>query len=236
MIVCHGDLPRNFLRMKAKSTANNLHPHTGKIPLQEREQRHGHRGCVVWLTGLSAAGKSTIATELERELFRRGCQPFILDGDSVRQGLCSDLDFSEHDRHENIRRVGEVTRLFADAGFICISAFISPHRADRDLVRHLMRPGTFIEVYVNAPLAVCEQRDPKGLYAKARQHKIKNFTGISSPYEPPLKPEIELPTDRLTVMQAVEKILKLLEKKCRIESKSGKPAGKLPGAIRWSDW
>jgi len=224
------------IRKAKPPTASNLHPHTGKIPLREREQRHGHRGCVVWLTGLSASGKSTIATELERELFRRGCQPFILDGDSVRQGLCRDLDFSERDRHENIRRVGEVARLFSDAGFICISAFISPHRAERDLVRNLMPPGMFIEVFVNAPLAVCEQRDPKGLYAKARKLKIKNFTGISSPYEPPLKPEIELPTDRLTVMQAVEKILKLLEKKCRIQSKSGKASGKLPGAIRWSDW
>ncbi len=222
--------------MKSKPTASNLHPHTGKIPLQDRELRHGHRGCVIWLTGLSASGKSTIATELERELFRRGCQPFILDGDSVRKGLCSDLDFSERDRHENIRRVGEVARLFADAGFICISAFISPHRADRDLVRDLMPPGTFFEVFVNAPLSVCEQRDPKGLYAKARLNQIKNFTGISSPYEPPLKPEIELHTDRLTVMQAVEKILKLLEKKCRIQAKPGKSPEKLPATIRWSDW
>lgn len=229
-------LPKKSPRLKRKPTARNLHPHTGKIPLSEREQRHGHRGCVVWLTGLSASGKSTIATELERELFRRGCQPFILDGDSVRQGLCSDLDFSERDRHENIRRVGEVTRLFADAGFICISAFISPHRADRELVRHLMPPGTFIEVFVNAPLAVCEQRDPKGLYAKARKLKIKNFTGITSPYEPPLKPEIELPTDKLTVMQAVEKILRLLEKKCRIKAPSASRTGKVAGAIRWSDW
>jgi len=126
--------------------------------------------------------------------------------------------------------------MFADAGFICISAFISPHRADRDLVRNLMPPGTFIEVFVNAPLAVCEQRDPKGLYAKARKLKIKNFTGITSPYEPPLTPEIELPTDKLTVMQAVEKILRLLEKKCRIKTKSASRPGKVAGAIRWSDW
>jgi adenylyl-sulfate kinase len=219
------DSRKNLERMKSKPTASNLHPHTGKIPLQERERRHGHRGCVVWLTGLSASGKSTIATELERELFRRGCQPFILDGDSVRQGLCRDLDFSERDRHENIRRVGEVARLFADAGFICISAFISPHRADRDLVRDLMPHGVFFEVFVNAPLSVCERRDPKGLYAKAREHKIKNFTGISSPYQPPLKPEIELRTDKLTVTQSVEKILRRLEKKLGIVSKSGSRAG-----------
>jgi adenylyl-sulfate kinase len=204
--------------------------------LRARELRHGHRGCVVWLTGLSASGKSTIACELERELFQRGCQPFILDGDSVRKGLCSDLDFSETARHENIRRVGEVARLFADAGFICISAFISPHRADRDLVRNLMPPGTFIEVFVNAPLAVCERRDPKGLYAKARKNEIKNFTGVSAPYEPPLKPEIELRTDKLTVAQAVEKILQRLEKKLGIVSKANVRRGKSPDAIQWADW
>jgi adenylyl-sulfate kinase len=221
--------------MKSKPKSANLHPHAGKIPARDREQRHGHRGCVVWLTGLSASGKSTIATELERKLFARGCQTFILDGDAVRQGLCSDLDFSERDRHENIRRVGEVARLFADAGFICISAFISPHRADRDIVRSLMNNGIFIEVYVNAPLAVCEARDPKGLYVKARLHRIPNFTGISSPYEPPLKPEIELPTDKLTVAEAVKKILGLLEKKCRVRRDSTKKGGP-PGPIRWSDW
>ena len=135
----------------------------------------------------------------------------------MRQGLCSDLDFSERDRHENIRRVGEVARLFSDAGFICISAFISPHRADRELVRNLMPAGTFVEVFVNAPLAVCEQRDPKGLYAKARQNKVKNFTGISAPYEPPLNPEIELRTDKLAVADAVEKILRHLRKACGVK-------------------
>lgn len=230
------DYQENLPSMKSKPKSTNLHPHAGKIPAKIREQRHGHRGCVVWLTGLSASGKSTIATELERKLFLRGCQTFILDGDAVRQGLCSDLDFSERDRHENIRRVGEVARLFADAGFICISAFISPHRTDRDIVRSLMTGGIFIEVYVNAPLAVCEARDPKGLYAKARLHRIPNFTGISSPYEPPLKPEIELLTDKLTVADAVKKILGLLEKKCAIRIKDGKKKGGSPGPIRWSDW
>ena len=210
----------------------NLHPHAGKIGLHERELRHGHRGCVVWLTGLSASGKSTIACELERQLFERGCQTFILDGDTVRQGLCSDLDFSERDRHENIRRVGEVARLFADAGFICISAFISPHRADRSIVRAMMADGIFMEVFVNAPLSVCEARDPKGLYAKARAHKIKNFTGISSPYEPPLNPEIELHTDKLTIDEAVKKILRRLEKVCS----AGKNAKRLAvRPIRWRD-
>ncbi len=184
----------------------------GNIALRERERRNGHRGCVVWLTGLSAAGKSTIAAELERQLFRNGCQTLVLDGDRVRLGLCSDLGFSPEDRRENIRRAGEVARLFADAGFICITAFISPYRADRAVARKLMAGGTFFEVYVNAPLGVCEARDPKGLYARARKRQLKNFTGVSAPYEPPLNPEIELPTDRLTVAESVQKVLRHLRK------------------------
>ena len=184
----------------------------GKITLREREQRNGHRGCVIWLTGLSAAGKSTIAVELERVLFRNGCQALVLDGDHVRLGLCRDLGFSPEDRRENIRRVGEVARLFAEAGFICITAFISPYRADRAVARELMAGGKFFEVYVNAPLAVCEARDPKGLYARARKCQLKNFTGISAPYQPPLNPEVELHTDRLTVAEAVGKVLRHLRK------------------------
>jgi adenylyl-sulfate kinase len=214
----------------------DLHPPTGNINPRERERRHGHRGCVVWLTGLSASGKSTIATELERELFQHGCQSFILDGDIVRQGLCNDLNFSERDRHENIRRVGEVAKLFSEAGFICIAAFISPHLAERMKIRQIMSGGNFVEVFVNAPLAVCEARDPKGLYARARNHEIKDFTGISSPYEPPLHPEIELRTDRLTVAEAVEKILHHLKKTCGIRFKSGNKHGRKPSPIRWTDW
>ena len=184
----------------------------GKITLREREQRNGHRGCVIWLTGLSAAGKSTIAVELERVLFRNGCQALVLDGDHLRLGLCRDLGFSPEDRRENIRRVGEVARLFAEAGFICITAFISPYRADRAVARELMAGGKFFEVYVNSPLAVCEARDPKGLYARARKCQLKNFTGISAPYQPPLNPEVELHTDRLTVAEAVGKVLRHLRK------------------------
>lgn len=200
---------------------------------KQRERRRAHRGGVVWLTGFSAAGKSTIAAELERKLFRHGCQVFVLDGDVVRQGLCSDLDFSERDRHENIRRAGEVAKLFSETGFICIAAFISPHRADRAKVRAIMAGGVFIEVFVNAPLAVCEARDPKGLYAKARAKKIKDFTGISSPYEPPLNPEIELRTDKLTVAVAVKKIFSRLQKTCGV----GKTIKRgTPSPIRWRDW
>jgi adenylyl-sulfate kinase len=193
---------------------------TSKIALRERERRNGHRGCVVWLTGLPAAGKSTIAAELERVLFRNGCQTFVLDGDRVRRGLCHDLGFSPKDRQENIRRVGEVAKLFADAGFICITAFISPYRTDRAVARNLMTGGKFFEVYVNAPLAVCEARDPKGLYAKARKHRLKNFTGISAPYEPPLNSEIELHTDKLTVTEAVERILRHLQKTCGVKTRA----------------
>jgi len=183
-----------------------------QVTLRQRELRNGHRGCVVWLTGLSAAGKSTIAAELERVLFRNGCQALVLDGDRMRLGLCRDLGFSPKDRQENIRRVGEVARLFAAAGFICITAFISPYRADRGVARGLMAGGKFFEVFVNAPLAVCEARDPKGHYAEARKGRLKNFTGITAPYEPPLNPEIELHTDRLTIAEAAGNILRRLRK------------------------
>jgi adenylyl-sulfate kinase len=199
-------------RKKNQPKSSNITATISKITLPERERRNGHGGCVLWLTGLSAAGKSTVANELEAALFRRGRQAFVLDGDRVRHGLCRDLGFSPRDRQENIRRVGEVARLFSEAGFICITAFISPYRADRSLVRAMTDGGKFFEIFVNAPLSVCEARDPKGLYAKAREHKIKNFTGISAPYEPPLNPEIELRTDKLTIAEAVAKILRQLQK------------------------
>jgi adenylyl-sulfate kinase len=191
-----------------------------KIFLAQREKRNRHRGAVIWLTGLSAAGKSTIANELEAMLFARGCQVFVLDGDRMRDGLCQDLDFSPSGRHENIRRVGEVAKLFSQAGFICITAFISPYRADRSLARAMMADGIFVEVFVNAPLMICEARDPKGLYARARKNKIKNFTGISAPYEPPLNPEIELRTDKLSAAESVEKILRRLQKICGVKSRA----------------
>ena len=197
--------------------SENLTASVSPVSLPQREQRNGHHGAVLWFTGLSASGKSTVANELEKTLFKKGVQVFVLDGDRVRHGLCSDLGFSPEDRQENIRRVGEVARLFADAGFVCLAAFISPYRADRLLVRKLMDGGNFFEVFVNAPLSVCEQRDPKGLYAKARQNKVKNFTGISAPYEPPLNPEIELRTDKLAVADAVEKILRHLRKACGVK-------------------
>lgn len=182
----------------------------GKITHEERERQNGHAGYVVWFTGLSGSGKSTLATELERELFNRGKHAYVLDGDNVRHGLCSDLGFNPEDRKENIRRIGEMAKLFADAGMICLTAFISPYRSDRELARNIAPPGRFVEVYLNTPIEVCEHRDPKGLYVKARKGAIKDFTGISAPYEAPLKPEVELHTEQMNVANCVAAILKRL--------------------------
>lgn len=167
-------------------------------------------GTVVWLTGLSGSGKSTIAEALQRLLLVNTRPAYVLDGDKVRTGLCSDLGFSPEDRKENIRRIAEVARLFADAGLVCIVAFISPYRADRERARALVPEGSFIEVYLSTPLEACERRDTKGLYAKARAGLVAEFTGISAPYEPPLKPELELRTDQLTLNECVEKLAAML--------------------------
>jgi bifunctional enzyme CysN/CysC len=202
----------NYPKRTSDSTqkSHNIYWSQGKVTVAQRTARNGHGGRVVWLTGLSASGKSTIATDLERELFHLGQHVYVLDGDNMRHGLCSDLGFSPRDRKENIRRIGETAKLFAEAGIICVTAFISPYRSDRDLVRQIMEPGMFVEVYVNAPLEICERRDPKGLYAKARAHQIKDFTGVSAPYEPPERAEIELPTDQLTVAESVARIIEYL--------------------------
>ena len=164
------------------------------------------RGVIVWLTGLSGAGKSTLATNLEKILLSERILTFVLDGDKVREGLNSDLGFSPEDREENIRRIGEVAKLFQMAGVVVIVAFISPYRADRDKVRQKVSKGKFIEVFVDCPLEVCEKRDPKGLYAKARKGIVKDFTGISAPYERPTKPEIHLKTNESSVEECVQKI------------------------------
>jgi adenylyl-sulfate kinase len=182
----------------------------GHVTAAQRPQRYRHAGRVIWFTGLSCSGKTTLAAELERALFERGKLVYVLDGDNIRHGLCSDLAFSPQDRHENIRRVGEVAKLFADAGVICITAFISPYRADRDAIRRSLMPSRFTEVYLNAPVEVCEQHDTKGLYAKARAGEIRDFTGVSARYEPPEKPEIELPTAQLTIAECVSRITAFL--------------------------
>ncbi|GAV24091.1 adenylyl-sulfate kinase [Carboxydothermus islandicus] len=192
--------------------ANNFFWQEGKITAEDREKLLGQKGVVIWLTGLSGSGKSTIARELETVLYREGKLAYVLDGDNIRMGLNKDLGFSEKDRQENIRRIGEVAKLFVDAGVIIITAFISPFRADRDKVRSLLPEGKFIEVFVDCPLEVCEARDVKGLYRKAREGKIPEFTGITSPYEPPLKPEITLKTAEQSLKECVDIILTYLRK------------------------
>jgi bifunctional enzyme CysN/CysC len=209
-IIVPDHYPRRTSDSQHKSA--NIFWSTGKVTPAQRAVRNGHPGCVVWLTGLSGSGKSTLAIELERELFLRGRHTYILDGDNMRHGLNKDLGFSAEDRRENIRRIGEVARLFADAGVICLTAFISPYRADRDAVRASMPEGAFVEVHVNAPIEVCEQRDAKGLYARARAGEIPDFTGISAPYEAPLKPEVELHTDRFSVDECVQQVMSYLGK------------------------
>lgn len=168
--------------------------HHATVTRQRREEQNGHRALVVWFTGLSGSGKSTLAHAVEEELHQRGCRTFVLDGDNVRHGLCSNLGFSIEDRRENIRRIAEVAKLMVEAGVITLTAFISPFRVDREQARSLFPPGDFIEIFCNTPLEVCESRDVKGLYARARAGEVKEFTGISSPYEPPLNPELVVDT------------------------------------------
>jgi len=189
--------------------AQTLVWHETRIRREDRERRNGHRGEVVWLTGLSGSGKSTIANLLEERLFEKGVQTYLLDGDNIRHGLNADLGFAHKDREENIRRIAEVAKLFADAGLVTITAFISPFRDDRARARAIMEED-FIEVFVDAPLQTCMQRDPKGLYAKAKRGEIPDFTGLDSPYEAPESPEIHLPTDRLAPEAAAERIVHYL--------------------------
>jgi adenylyl-sulfate kinase len=193
---------------------------TEKVSLEARESKYQQKGSLIWLTGFSGAGKTTLANQLERTLFDHDKLVYVLDGDKVRAGLNSDLGFSNEERFENIRRIGEVARLFADAGLIAIVACISPFRKERDSVRMAMAPGRFIEVFVDSPLEVCEARDPKGLYKKARKGIIKDFTGISSPYEPPLLPEVHLRTNKETIDKSVDKVLQYLTSLSDILGKS----------------
>lgn len=184
--------------------------HKSLVSRDQRQALNQHKSIILWFTGLSGAGKSTVAHAVEQALYQRGCRTFVFDGDNVRHGLCADLGFSVQDRVENIRRVGEMAKLFIEAGVIALTAFISPYRADRERVRALVAPGDFMEIYCHCPLEICEQRDIKGLYAKARQGLIKDFTGISSPYETPQHPELVLDTASLPLEQCVEQVLALL--------------------------
>jgi adenylylsulfate kinase len=189
----------------------NLTWHVGEVDKGTRAAAYGHSGAVLWFTGLSGSGKSTIGHRVERMLIERGAFAYVLDGDNIRHGLNSDLGFSPKDRAENIRRIGEVSRLFADSGALVVSAFISPYQKDRDRVRGLMGDGEFIEVFVDTPLEICEARDPKGLYKKARAGEISNFTGLDAPYEAPENPEVHLRTTNLTVDEAAAQVIRYLE-------------------------
>lgn len=194
-----------------KST--NITWHDTTITKQDRHAQNGHGSCVLWFTGLSGSGKSTIANAVSNELFRQGINEYVLDGDNIRHGLNKDLGFSEYDRTENIRRIGEVAKLFVDSGKVVTTAFISPFRSDRDKVREIFTENEFIEVFVDCPLEECERRDPKQLYAKARAGEIKDFTGIDSPYEAPEHPEITIPSNEVTVEEAVQLVLAYLQDK-----------------------
>ena len=184
-----------------------------KVSKEDRRRLNGHGSCVLWFTGLSGSGKSTLATEVEKELYQRGVRTYVLDGDNIRHGLNRDLGFGKDDRKENIRRIGEVAKLFVDAGIVTLTAFISPYREDRDMVRALFGQGEFIEIYVKCSIEECERRDPKGLYKKARRGEIRDFTGISAPYEEPVNPELVVETERETVEESVGRVLAFLSSK-----------------------
>jgi adenylylsulfate kinase len=204
----------------AEQKATNITWHEGEVTRTERERNLGQKGVTVWMTGLSASGKSTIAVALEQVLLQRGKHAYRLDGDNIRHGLNKNLGFSAEDRTENIRRIGEVAKLFTDAGIITITSFISPYRADRELVRKLHDGAElpFIEVFVDCPIDAAEKRDPKGLYKKARAGEIKGFTGIDDPYESPERPELVLRTDRLSVAESVAILLESLEQRGWLEA------------------
>ena len=194
----------------------NIIYHAASVTRERRNQLNNHKSVVIWFTGLSGSGKSTLAHSVEEILFSKGCRTYVLDGDNVRHGLTSNLDFSDDDRKENIRRIGEVTKLMMEAGLIILTAFISPFREDRIAVRNLISDGDFIEIYCKASLETCEARDLKGLYKRARLGEIKNYTGINSPYEVPDNPELVIDTDKETLDESVSRIVSFLQTKAII--------------------
>lgn len=196
---------------KSSQINPNIVWQTTHVERADRENLLQQRGRIIWFTGLSGSGKSTVAVEVERQLLAQGRATYLLDGDNLRFGLNKDLTFSDEDRRENIRRIAEVAKLFVDAGIIVLAAFISPFRADRDAIRASVEPGQFVEIAITTPLAVCEERDVKGLYAKARAGEIPNFTGISSPYEPPLSPELALNTTDMELNDAAQQVIDVVE-------------------------
>ena len=199
--------------MADKVKATNVTWHHADITKEDREKQNGHKAVVIWFTGLSGSGKSTLAHAVEDALFDMGCRTYVLDGDNIRHGLNKDLGFSPEDREENIRRIGEVAHLFTQAGVIAMTAFISPYRGDRDKARAIAGEGNFIEVYVQCALEVCEKRDPKGLYKKARAGQIPEFTGISAPYEEPIQAEVVVDTGENSLEESAELVLAALRKR-----------------------
>lgn len=197
-------------------TATHIVWHESTVSKQQRQQFHQHKSCILWFTGLSGSGKSTLANAVAERLYKLKIHGYVLDGDNIRHHLNKDLGFSPEDRTENIRRIGEVAKLFVDAGIIVLTAFISPYQADRQLVRKLVGEGEFIEIYVKCPLEECEKRDPKGLYQKARKGEIPEFTGITSPYEEPVEPEIVIESDKTTIDEAVGEIIQYLKRTSKI--------------------
>ena len=197
----------SYSKLTDKGASTNIAWHQASVDRAARAERRGHRSAILWFTGLSGAGKSTLANAVNQALFKRGVATYVLDGDNVRHGLCKDLGFSDAVREENIRRIGEVSKLFLDSGTIVLTAFVSPFRADRDKARSLVSEGDFIEIFCAADLNVCEQRDTKGLYAKARAGEIKEFTGISSPYEAPDTPELSVDTGSADLENCVDQVV-----------------------------
>lgn len=191
--------------------SSNIVWHDSEVTKQDRRRLNAHKSAILWFTGLSGAGKSTISAELEKRLFKKGIRTFRLDGDNIRHGLNKNLGFTPEDRTENIRRIGEVSKLMVDAGLFTLSAFISPYRADRKQIRQLVEDNEFIEIFVKASLSICEERDPKGLYKKARLGEIKEFTGIDAPYEEPTSPELIIDTNTLSIDESVQKIIYYLK-------------------------
>ena len=202
-----------FVMTASTPKATNIVWHEASVDRAARADKRGHRSAILWFTGLSGSGKSTLSNAVNAALFERGLATYVLDGDNVRHGLCKDLGFSDADREENIRRIGEVAKLFLDAGVIVLTAFVSPFQADRDKARDLVEAGDFFEIFCAADLDVCESRDPKGLYAKARSGAIKEFTGISSPYEAPDTPELKIDTGAQDLAESVNVVIKALQDK-----------------------
>ena len=192
---------------------NNVTWFNGYLTRKEREKLHGHKGAVIWFTGLSASGKSTVAHHLEKRLYDMGCSTYVFDGDNVRHGLCGDLGFSAEDRTENIRRIAEMANLYVDAGIIAITAFISPYRRDRERVQDLVGDDRYFEIYVECPVEVCAARDPKGIYKKAKEGIIKEFTGVSAPYEPPQNPTLIIRSHEEDAAEAAQRVLGLIKKR-----------------------